>query len=193
MCDALPACGASHADWWSVQYGRWAPQCLIHHDEGPVCQLRCAENDWCCWTNTAQDCNAQGSYPTWITFFIALPPPAPTTTVFSVFVSISCVLSFKLEFKCKVSSSCVLCYWCLMFFVLRYGLILPPWGSIHMGSTSWPSWRSTTWRMGLTWAHSVLRPTASCKLFPFIFWCACARVYVWRLETLVWDHCKPFP
>lgn len=45
----------------------------------------------------------------------------------------------------------------------RSGLTSPPWGSIHMENTSWPSWKSTIWRMVLTWAPSAALQMASCK------------------------------
>lgn len=71
--------------------------------------------------------------------------------------------------------------------VCRSGLTLRPLESTHTESTFWPSWRSTTWRMVLTWVRSAHRLTASCKLF--LFWWG--RVYT-RIKGDVWDHCKPF-
>lgn len=35
-----------------------------------------------------------------------------------------------------------------------------------MENTSWPSWRSTTWRMASTWVLCVAPLTASCKMTP---------------------------
>ena len=45
----------------------------------------------------------------------------------------------------------------------RSGPTFPPWGSTRMENTSWPSWRSTTWRMASTWVLSAAPLTASCK------------------------------
>lgn len=52
-------------------------------------------------------------------------------------------------FAASVYSACsAFWYDCLpVLSVFRSGLILEPFGSIRMGSTFWPSWRSTTWRM----------------------------------------------
>lgn len=49
--------------------------------------------------------------------------------------------------------------WCLY----RSGLTFPPWGSTRMENTSWPSWKSTIWRMVLTWVPSAALRMASCK------------------------------
>lgn len=43
-----------------MQPDRGPPQCLIHHDEGPVRQLRGAENDRRGRADPAEDRNAQG-------------------------------------------------------------------------------------------------------------------------------------
>lgn len=60
MRDSRLPYGARHADRWGVHYERRPSQCLIHHDERSVRQLRGTEDDRCGRTGAAQDCHAQG-------------------------------------------------------------------------------------------------------------------------------------
>lgn len=61
MCDPRFADGARPAGGRGLQRERRPPQCLIHHDEGPVRQLCGAEDDRRGRAHTAQDRHAQGS------------------------------------------------------------------------------------------------------------------------------------
>jgi len=49
------------------------------------------------------------------------------------------------------------------FTLLRSVLTLPLYVSTPMGSTFWPSWKSTTWRAALNWVPLAAPQTASCS------------------------------